>query len=67
VSRLSIPPETGRENVSLDLDLPLEASDQALRLRPDGDEFRHGLPVLRNDDPLGVDAVQKSKAPFLEP
>jgi hypothetical protein len=63
---LSIPRETGREDIALDPDLALQAPDERRRLRADGDQLRDRFPVLGDDDPLGIDAIEERQAALFE-
>src|SRR5712691_2954220 len=66
VSRLSIPPESGGQDVALDPDLAPQASDQGSGLGADRDELRHRLAVLRDHDALGRHPIEQGKALGLE-
>src|SRR5262245_10249373 len=68
VSRLSIgvPRQARREKVAADLDLALEAADQHGRLARVRDQLGHGLAVLRDHEPVGVQVVEQRQALLLE-
>src|SRR5215471_9513200 len=66
VSRFSIPADAGREDVALDLELALEAADQARRVAAERDQFGHRTPVLRDDDAVRAHAIEQREALLLE-
>ena len=66
MSRLSIPPDPGGEDVCLDLQAALEAANQIRRIGRDRQEPRDRPAVLGDDDAFGIDAVEERQTLFLE-
>src|SRR5713226_4072494 len=62
VSRLSIPPESGGQDVALDPDLAPQASDESCGLGAHRDELRHRLAGLLDHDVLRLDPSQQGQA-----
>lgn len=66
MSRLSMPLEARREDISLDLETALQLSDELGRLGPNRNELGDRLSAFRDDDALLAHAVEKREALFLE-
>src|ERR1700761_5687264 len=63
---LSIPADSGRENVSFYANPVFQRADEIRTTGAFRDEARHCLPVLGDDDAVGIEIVEQRKALLFE-